>query len=162
MSYFRCCNTIEKTEMRDRKNLLLGQPPCTVTYNSRAIIRNPEYRFLRNLCLFSIDHWIEPIVQSVHFYEDLTDVTSFVYRGERIVLPHALPSSRWLHSPTFDDSSSFSRETSPSATLDGYSSLYSSLGDDTSSSDRETDWETLTEEEEVVEEEDDGVELLDD
>ena len=96
MSYFCCCNMIEKTEMRDRKNLLLGQPPCTVTYNSRAIMRNPEYRFLRNLCLFSIDHWIEPIVQSVHFYEDLTDVTSFVYRGERIVLPHALPSGRRL------------------------------------------------------------------
>ena len=88
-------------------------------------------------------------------------MTSFVYRGERIVLPHELPSGRGSRSPTFDDSSSSSGETSPSATLDGYSSLYSSLGD-TSSSDRETDWETLTEEEEVVEEEDDGVELLDD
>ena len=157
MAYFRCCNTIEKTETRDRKNILLGQPPYTVTYNSRAIMRNPEHRLLRNLCLFVVDRWIEPKVQSVHFYEDLTDVTSFVYRGERIVLPHELPSGRGSRSPTFDDSSSSSGETSPSATLDGYSSLYSSLGD-TSSSDRETDWETLTEEE--VEEEDDGVELL--
>ena len=140
MPYFRCCYTIEKTEMRDRKNLLLGQPPYTVTYNSRAIMRNPEHRFLQNLCLFVVDCWIKPKIQSVNFYEDLTDVTSFVYRGERIVLPHALLSGKRLGSSLSSDDSS-SGETSPTVTLDGYSSLYSSL--DSSLSDREMDWETI-------------------
>ena len=81
-TFFRDCNSIEKSERDDRCEMLESQPSHTILFNSRAIVRITEYRYLRTICLFAMDRWTETNGQSVHFYEDLTDVTSFYNAGD--------------------------------------------------------------------------------
>ena len=81
-TFFRDCNSIERTERDDRCEMLESQPSHTILFNSRAIVRITEYRYLRTMCLFMMDRWTGTNGQSVHFYEDLTDATSLYNVGD--------------------------------------------------------------------------------